>query len=73
MDLTDILFLRDELGEVGLTGSGGVGVFGGVRGSCCCCCWVSVHVEDPRKIEKKELESELRELKALLLLPGLGP
>ena len=77
MDLTDILLLRDEVGEVGVTGSGGVGVFGGVRGSwCCCCCFggcVSVHVEDLRDREKKDLESELRELRVLPLLPGLGP
>ena len=66
MDLTDILlFFR------GLAGSGGVGVFGGEGGSC----WggVSVHVEDLREREKKDLESELKELKALLLLPGRGP
>lgn len=39
MDLTDILLpLRDEVEEmVGVTGSGGVGVFGGVSGSWCCC------------------------------------
>lgn len=40
MDLTDILLLRDAdgLGEVGVAGSGGVGVLGGVRGSWCWCC-----------------------------------
>jgi len=66
MDLTDILLLLR-----GLAGSGGVGVFGGVGGSCCG--GVSVHAEDLREKEKKDLESELSELKALLLLPGLGP
>ena len=66
IDRTDILlFLR------GLAGSGGVGVFGGEGGSWCG--GVSVHVEDLREKEKKDLESELRELKALLLLPGRGP
>lgn len=66
MDLTDILLLFR-----GLTGSGGVGVFGGEGGNC----WgvVSVHVEDLREKEKKDFDSELRELKALLLLPGRGP
>lgn len=74
MDLTDILLLRGALGEAGLAGSGGVGVFGGVGGSGWFCGgWVSVHAEDLREREKKDLESELRELKALLLLPGLGP
>ena len=70
MDLTDILLFL-----VGVTGSGGVGVFGGVRGSWCCCCCVSVHVEDlrEREKEKKDLESELWELRLLPLLPGLGP
>ena len=36
MDLTDIFLLPDELDEVGVAGSGGVGDFGGVRGSWCC-------------------------------------
>ena len=74
MDLTDILLLfRDgEVGEVGVVGSGGVGVFGGVGSSCGCCC-VSVHVDDFRVREKKDFESELRELKLLELLPGLRP
>lgn len=72
MDLTDILlFFRDgEAGEVGVVGSGGVGVFGGVGSSCG---RVSVHEEDFREREKKDLESELRELKLLELLPGLRP
>jgi len=66
MDLTDILLLFR-----GMTGSGGVGVFGGEGGSCCG--GVSVHVENLREREKKDFDSELRELKALLLLPGRGP
>lgn len=72
MDLTDILlFFRDgEVGEVGVVGSGGVGVFGGVG---CCCGFVSVHEDDFRDREKKDFESELRELKLLELLPGLRP
>lgn len=80
MDLTDILLLfRDgEVGEVGVVcsggvgvvGSGGVGVFGGVGGSCG---RVSVHVGDFLGREKKDFESELRELKLLELLPGLRP
>ena len=63
MDLTDIL--RDEEAA----GSGGVGVFGGVGGSWGC---VSVHEEDLRwrEKEKKDLESELCELRVLPLLPG---
>ena len=71
MDLTDILLRRDL--DVGLAGSGGVGVFGGVGGG-----WggVCVHAEDLRDKEKKDLESEervLRVLNALPLLPGLEP
>lgn len=62
MDLTDILLLLD-----GLTGSGGVGE------ERTWCGGVSVHVDDLREKEKKDLESELRELKVLPLLPGLGP
>ena len=77
MDLTDILLLRGELGEEAeglLGGSGWVGVFGGVGGSWKCCWgWVSVHDWGLRDREKKDLESELVELKVLPLLPGLGP
>lgn len=79
MDLTDILlFFRDweagEVGVVGVVGSGGVGVFGGVGSSCGGCCRrVSVHEEDFLEREKKDFESELRELKLLELLPGLRP
>lgn len=76
MDLTDILlfFRGGEAGEVGVVGSGGVGVFGGVGSSCGCCCgWVSVHEGDFREREKKDFESELRELKLLELLPGRRP
>lgn len=78
MDLTDILLIlpRDEeVGEVGVAGSGGVGVFGGVGSSCCWCdCgMMSEHVWDFLEREKKGFESELRELKVLPLLPGLGP
>lgn len=38
MDLTDILLsLRGgQAGDVGVVGSGGVGAFGGVQGSCRC-------------------------------------
>ena len=78
MDLTDILLLRDPdgSGEVGVAGSGGVGVLGGVRGSWGWVCRGGVsgmHAEGLRDKEKKDLESELRELKVLPLLPGLGP
>lgn len=66
MDLTDILRALTGSGVVGV-----VGVFGGEGGSCCD--GVSVHDEDLREREKKNLESELSELKVLLLLPGLGP
>ena len=76
MDLTDILlfFREGEVGEVGwggvgVVGSGGVGVFGGVGSSC----WrVSIHGDFLGR-EKKDFESELRELKLLELLPGLRP
>ena len=75
MDLTDILRERAVSGGVGVLGGEGGG--GGEGGSC----WggVSVHDEDLREREKKDLESELRvlrvlnALKVLLLLPGLGP
>ena len=38
MDLTDILLLTpgEQVGDVGVVGSGGEGAFGGVGGSCCC-------------------------------------
>lgn len=72
MDLTDILRGRTGSGVVGVVGV--LGVFGGEGGEGRSCCgWVSVHVEDLREREKKNLESELSELKVLPLLPGRGP
>ena len=74
MDLTDILLSLpgEQVGDAGGVDSGAVVVFGGVQGPCCGS--VSAHVYDLRdRREKKDLESELRVLRVLPLLPGLRP